>query len=233
MPAFALFSAHCVRLRTPRSGGQVGVTGLVAICLIAAVQTGAQTNAWRQCSTDVSDGAIRACTSVIFLDPHDDGAFVNRGIAYRRAGDIERAIRDYDEAIRLNPRAADAFNNRGNAFRTRHEFDRAMRDYDEAIRLDPRYAHAYNNRGIIFLDRGEIDRAIADFNLAIGADASYANAFRNRGLARAHQKAFDLAIADFDHAFRLNPVIGHGMEYELALAERDKAQGRIDDSGDE
>jgi tetratricopeptide (TPR) repeat protein len=37
------------------------------------------------------------------LDPHDDGAFVNRGIAYRRLGDLERAIKDYDEAIRLNP----------------------------------------------------------------------------------------------------------------------------------
>ena len=89
------------------------------------------------------------------MDPRNDGAFVNRGIAFRRVGDVDRAIRDYDEAIRLNPRAADAFNNRGNAFRTRDELERALRDYDEAIRLDPHYAHAFNNRGIIFLERGE------------------------------------------------------------------------------
>lgn len=67
------------------------------------------------------------------MDRRNDGAFVNRGIAYRRVGDLDRAIRDYDEAIRLNPQAADAFNNRGNA-----------------IRLNPHYAHA-NNRGIIFI----------------------------------------------------------------------------------
>ena len=203
---------------------------LAVVCVVAAVDTGAQTNTWRQCLADTSPAAIGACTAIIFLDPHNDGAFVNRGIAYRRVGDLERAISDYDEAIRLNPRAADAFNNRGNAFRTRDEIERAMRDYDEAIRLNPHYAHAYNNRGIIFLEMGEVDRAIADFDRAIGEEASYANAFRNRGLARAQQRSFDLAIADFDDAFRLNPAIGHGVEYSLALWARDRqARGDSDD----
>ena len=197
---------------------------LAFACFIAAVDTGAQTNTWRQCLADTSPAAIDACTSVIFLDPHNDGAFVNRGIAYRRVGDLERAIRDYDDAIRLNPRAKDAFNNRGNAFRARDELDRAMHDYDEAIRLDPHYAHALNNRGIIFLERGDADHAIADFNRAIGEEASYANAFRNRGLARVEQGSFDLAIADFDEAFRLNPAVGHGIEYALALLGRDAAR---------
>ena len=138
------------------------------------------------------------------MDPRNDGAFVNRGIAYRRAGDIERAIRDYDEAIRLNPRAADAFNNRGNAFRALDDPERAMRDYDEALRLDPHYAHAYNNRGIIFLEMDEVDRAIADFNKAIAEEPGYANAFRNRGLAWLQQRLFDRANEDFDEASRLS-----------------------------
>ena len=129
-------------------------TYLATACLISAVDTGAQTNTWRQCLADTSPAAIEACTSIILLDPHNDGALVNRGIAYRRLGDINRAITDYDEAIRLNPRAADAFNNRGNAFRALDDLDRAMRDYDEAIRLDAHYAHAFNNRGVIFLESG-------------------------------------------------------------------------------
>jgi tetratricopeptide (TPR) repeat protein len=208
-PAFALFSTD-----------RFGAAGLAFICLAAVVDTGAQTNTWRQCLADTSPAAIDACTSIITLDPHNDGAFVNRGIAYRRIGDVERAIRDYDEAIRLNPRAADAFNNRGNAFRDRDELERALRDYDEAIRLDPHYAHALNNRGIIFLERGDTDRAIADFNRAIGEEASYANAFRNRGLARLQQDLFDLAIEDFHNAFRLNPTIGHGAEYGIASSGR-------------
>ena len=158
---------------------------LALLCLVAAADTGAQTYPWRQCLTDTSTAAIDACTAIISLDPRNDGALVNRGIAYRRSGDIERAIRDYNEAIRLNPHAADAFNNRGNAFRDREEFERAIADYDEALRLDPHYAHAYNNRGIIFLETGDLDRAMADFDKAIAEDPHYANALRNRAVTRA------------------------------------------------
>jgi tetratricopeptide (TPR) repeat protein len=201
------------------------------VCLISAVDTGAQTNTWRQCLADTSPAAVEACTAIILLDPHNDGALVNRGIAYRRLGDLDRAIRDYSEAIRLNPHAADAFNNRGNAYRDLDDLDRALRDYDEAVRLDPHYAHALNNRGIIFLEMGNIGRAIADFNSAIGQDVSYANAFRNRGLARTKLDLFDLAIEDFNEAFRLNPTIGHGPEYAVALFGRGMTRRRMGDTG--
>jgi len=174
VPALVFLSAH--RLRA---------ASFALSCLVAAADTGAQTHPWRQCLADDATVAIDACTAIILLDPRNDGALVNRGIAYRRNGDIESAIRDYDEAIRLNPHAADAFNNRGNAFRDREEFERAIADYDEALRLDPHYAHAYNNRGIIFLETGELDRALADFDKAIAEDPHYANALRNRAVTRA------------------------------------------------
>ena len=188
MSKFALFSAHRFRPRGPRYGGQVGgkagAIGLACVCFLAAADTGAQTTPWRQCLTDTSRAAVDACTLVIESDPQNDGAFVNRGIAYRRLGDLDRAIRDYDEAIRLNPRAADAYNNRGNAFRALDDLTRARRDYDEAIRLNPHYAHAFNNRGIVFLELGELDRAMEDFDKALEEDPQYANAMRNRALAR-------------------------------------------------
>ncbi len=202
-------------------------------CLLAAIDTGAQTNTWRRCLADTSPAAIDACTSIIVVDPHNDGAFVNRGIAFRRVGDVKRAIEDYDEAIRLNPRAADAFNNRGNAFRTRNELERALRDYDEAIRLDPHYAHALNNRGVIFLERGDPDGAAADFDRAIREQASYANAFRNRGLARLQQRSYDRAIADFDEALKLNPSTYRGIEYGIALVGRGITRRRSGDAGGE
>lgn len=185
--------------------------------MVLAADTGAQTNAWRQCAADSSVAAIDACTLVIFLDPRNDGAFVNRGIAYRRAGEIVHALRDYDTAIQLNPSAADAFNNRGNAYRDLHALDKALRDYDEAIRLDPGYAHAYNNRGIVMLEMNEPAFAVADFDRAIVLEPEYANALRNRGLAYTDLRQFDRAIENFDDAFRLDTSLGRGAEYALAL----------------
>ena len=204
---------------------------LIIVCLATVTDTGAQSTSWRQCAADTTPAAIDACTSVIFLDPKNDGAFINRGIAYRRVGDLERALSDYNQAIRLNPLAADAYNNRGNAFKELNQLDRAIQDYDEAIRLNPRYAHAYNNRGVIFLGSGQPGRAADDFDHAIGCDPGYANAFRNRGLARTDQRQFELALKDFDTAFRLNPEIGHGAEYALALYGRGLARQRDGDAG--
>lgn len=196
------------------------VYSIVLAFVVAVIDTGSQGTAWRQCLAHNSGAAIQACTSIITVDSHNDGALVNRGIAFRRAGDTELALRDYDAAIRLNPGAADAFNNRGNALRAQRDLPRAMDDYNEAIRLDPHYAHAFNNRGIIFLELGEVEQAIEDFDRAIAEDPLYANAFRSRALARMEQGLFDLALTDLDAAFRLNPAIGHGIEYELALQGR-------------
>ena len=150
------------------------------------------------------------------VDPRNDGAFVNRGIAYRRIGDLDRAIHDYDEAIRLNPRAAHAFNNRGNAFRARDERDRALSDYDAAIRLDPHYAHAFNNRGIIFLELGELDRAIADFDRAISEDRPTPTRFAIAG-SRGPTSAFRSRNRGLRQGFELSPSVGHGAEYAIAL----------------
>jgi tetratricopeptide (TPR) repeat protein len=198
--------------------------GLVLVCVAAAADTGVSTNTWRQCSSDRTPAAIEACTTIILLDPGNDGAYVNRGLAYRRQGDLHSAIRDYDKAIEINPRAADAFNNRGNAYQGLRDHERAMRDYREAIRLNPAYTHAYNNRGVSLLERDELELALAEFTLAIGKDPSYSNAFRNRGLVYAHQGLYERAVEDFDEALRLDPALVRGVEYAVALYGRGLAR---------
>src|SRR5262245_5890486 len=57
---------------------------LLMVCLAAAADTGAQTDTWRQCFADKPEAAVEACSDIIFLNPRHDGAFINRGIAYRR-----------------------------------------------------------------------------------------------------------------------------------------------------
>jgi tetratricopeptide (TPR) repeat protein len=43
------------------------------------------------------------CTEAIRLDPDYADAYNNRGIAYRRKRDLDRAIANYAETIRLDP----------------------------------------------------------------------------------------------------------------------------------
>ena len=148
---------------------------------------------------------IRWHTKAITLDRRYAWAYNNRGIAYRKTGEYERAIRDFDRAIELDPQYALAYGNRGVAYREKGEYDRAIRDCDSAIKLDPTCAGAYNNRGTAYANKGEYDRAIRDHNRAIELDPEHAEAYTNRGIAYGRKRELDRSIRDYDRAIELNP----------------------------
>jgi tetratricopeptide (TPR) repeat protein len=62
-------------------------------------------------------------------------AYNNRGWAYDKKGDHDKAIAEYTEAIRLDPKDAMAYNNRGWAYRKKGELDKAKQDFDQAEKL--------------------------------------------------------------------------------------------------
>ena len=93
------------------------------------------------------DQAIQLYSKIINRDPNFDGAYNNRGNAYKDKGEYDKAIADYNMAISLKPDYAEAYNNRGEAYNTRGEYDKAIADYDKAITLNPYNALAHCNRG--------------------------------------------------------------------------------------
>src|SRR5580698_9720267 len=136
----------------------------------AAAQTQQQVN---QCmNTDASFSAdlqIAACTAVIQSGRSGKDfaqAYNNRAIAYRRSGNYDRAIADYNEAIKLEPKNTAAYYNRGIAYQSKGDLDRTISDYNQAVALDPKYTSAYNNLGNAYQAKGDIERAIASYDAA-------------------------------------------------------------------
>ena len=87
--------------------------------------------------------------------------FYNRGNAYAKKGDLDRAISDFNEAIDLDLKNAAAFYNRGNAYLEKGDFDRAISDFDDAIKLgfklDSKDAFVFHNRGTAYQEKGDLE----------------------------------------------------------------------------
>ena len=130
-------------------------------------------------------------------------AFTNRAFAYKRKGEWDKAITDYDEAIRLMPDLVFAFNNRGNAYYFKGQLDRAIEDYNTAISMQPDLAEAFANRGNVYRKKGQLDRAITDYNLALELEPDNAQVFADRGLAYEKNGQPTRALLDFKRAHAL------------------------------
>jgi tetratricopeptide (TPR) repeat protein len=157
------------------------------------------------CTGGTGDDRIAACTRLLTRNPKDAGAYSNRGNAYFRKGEYDRAIADFDQAIGLNPKDAGAHSDRGAAYEGKGDNDRALADYTLAININPNFPQAYNNRGRIYDLKGEYDRAIADLSMAISLAPKVSPIYRNRGNAYNHKGEYDRAITDLSMAISLDP----------------------------
>jgi len=90
-------------------------------------------------------------------------ALVNRGVAYKLNGQLDRAVADYTAALELSPEAGDIYTSRANAFLEMAQLDAAIADANKALAYSPDYAPAYYVRGRIFEALGQGDFARADF----------------------------------------------------------------------
>ena len=95
------------------------------------------------CSAGDPDRSIAGCTRIIedrakgMADRRQ--AHLERGMAYARRGELDRAINDFTESIWLDPANAAAFYNRSLAYRAKGEHDRARADCAQASGLNSGY----------------------------------------------------------------------------------------------
>ena len=62
-------------------------------------------------------------------------AYYNRGIAYAKKSDLDKAIADYTAAIGLNPKMGVAYSNRAAAYAKKGEKAKAEEDFAQAEKL--------------------------------------------------------------------------------------------------
>lgn len=87
------------------------------------------------------EAAIADYDKAIRLNPKEDEAHNNRGLAKVSLGQLQDGVSDYDKAIKLNP-DVDAYYNRGRAKEMLGQFEEAIVDFKKSIQRNPNDAEA-------------------------------------------------------------------------------------------
>jgi len=143
----------------------------VVLLILSAASPGYGTD---RCQEHVSkkeyDKAIEACTALI--DSRNQLTyltFYNRGFAYSKKGEYDRAIADYTSGLELDPKNERLYQARASAYESTKRYDKALDDWSKAIAAAPGET-SYLNRARLYRDQGQYDKAIADYGSAIRLD---------------------------------------------------------------
>jgi tetratricopeptide (TPR) repeat protein len=80
----------------------------------------------------------------------------NRGEAYLRKKQIDRAIQDFNQVIRVSPDYAMGYLDRGIAEMRRNDLDAALADFQTGIKIDAKCGACLFGRGLVRRAKGDV-----------------------------------------------------------------------------
>lgn len=186
----------------PRHFDALHLSGVIAI----------QSKDYRRAVALISEAIAIAPDNPAYLP-----AYSNRASAYRKLGQLQSALNDFDRVIGGGKAGADVYFNRANTQFELQRYDDAATSYGIAATLNPADADTHNSLGITLslLDRHE--EAVASYQAALRLRPDHAAAYNNLGLVFSALKRTTDALDSFAKALALVPTYADAL-YNRATA---------------
>lgn len=155
------------------------------------------------------EGAARAFTRAIRLNPDDPEFYHQRSLAYLETGRAEEALADAEEAVRLEPDEIENRRARGISRYATGAYESAIEDFEWIVKQERhdqdalhRKWHALYWRGRARAARGDLRGALRDFGKAIQAGPTFAETYAARSRAYSELGMAKQAARDREEAIR-------------------------------
>ena len=155
-------------------------------------------------------------SNVIESYPNSHRALNNLGNVYRRAGDLDEAVSEFQKAIAINP-SPRAYSNLGAVYRKKGMILEAMEQYRIAMEIDPEDSEPHFGLGIVYAERGDFQNAKSSYERAIELDPFYAEAMGNLGALYAAVGEYESAIKEYKRAIEADSMFAEAY-FNLGVA---------------
>lgn len=177
------------------------------------------------------DEAIERFERALALQPEADSIHHLLGLAYRKAGDLERArehlaanrgtqVRFPDplvDGLSALLKGASIHFKRGNRALEEGRLDLALAEYGRAAEAAPRDPLVRYNLGLTLARAGRRQEAIESFERAVELDPGYRDAHYNLAAALTEEGRWQEAAAHYERAWRIDPL-DHAAHLDWAVA---------------
>ncbi len=130
-------------------------------------------------------------------------AYNTRGEQHLDAGELDKALADFNAAVNHDPSKAKYVHNRAFTHATTGKLEEAVEDFTKVLEIEPEYTKARFNRGEAYFLLNDLEKAKQDYTAAIRLDSNNADAYNARGFVNYLQGQYRLAFNDYNQALRI------------------------------
>jgi tetratricopeptide (TPR) repeat protein len=144
--------------------------------------------------------AIQDATTVLAADPKRGFTLLNRGYAYEKISQFDKAVADYGAAIPLLTGADQAstyFSKADLEFLKLTQLQPAVDDYTKGLALDKNNVGALLNRAACYFQLKSFQPALADYSAALALKPGDGEILKNRAAVYLQLKDYKSAIVDY------------------------------------
>ena len=167
-------------------------------------------------------GAIKAWTQALRIDPSNAYAYYYRGVTWAEIGDYTRAIEDLTKALQIDPKYF-------NVYRQLEKIAQQLLVNNNILQFISQEAIPYYLLGEAYFKCKDYEKAIKNFEQVLQFNPKLAQGYYNRGKSRHQLKDKEGAIEDFQKAAQLfcnnNQVeeLAKWTPFELGESNREEA----------
>ncbi len=166
------------------------------------------------------------------VDAFKASAHIGYGIALRKHGLVEVALKEFKQALLLQEENIYGHVNLGEAYMLLKQYRQAEQAFRQAIRLarsDDEVLNVHNDLGIVYYRRGAINKAIAQFKAVIKRDPENSHALYNLGRIYYERGMDPETKKDYQEFTRLanGPSILYGLSKSMMDISRDSGGSEV------